>query len=71
MVGLPKNASIQIPHEGIANQLRAVAINEMENGVTLYDQEVVVVSKTYILERDERELELIKEIERLKTKYER
>lgn len=61
-VALPKGTRI----DPVDSQLAAVAINEIQSGVVI--QDVTLVSKSWLIERDEREMELLKLIEKLKIK---
>ncbi len=50
------------------DQLGAISVNEMEDGFTLKDNEVLLVSKAWVMRRDEREIRLLEKIEELKIK---
>lgn len=62
---IPKGSQVLLPEE-YKLKLQAVAVNELVNGVFI--QDVMLTSKAYIMERDERELNLLKTIEELKVK---
>lgn len=67
LIDLPPGSLVTINEEASENQLKAVAINEMEEG-HIVKQDVILCSKAYILERDERELDLMKRIDELSLK---
>lgn len=50
----------------IRKKLEAVAVNEMDGDALV--EELILVSRSYILERDEREMNLLKKIEELSIK---
>ena len=62
-ITLQKGTKISVER---SEQLYAVAVNEIKEGVLIED--CVLVSKAYLLERDERELQLYRIIEEIKIK---
>lgn len=67
LMDLPPGTVVTIPGDRERSQLQAIAINEMENGI-VKESAVSICSKSYLTERDERELILLKRIEELTIK---
>ncbi len=68
-MNLTEGTLITIPQKEIQSQLLAIGFNEISSDSSIKaDGQVVIVSRSWMIERDEREMRLLQTIEELKIK---